>query len=285
MGVVITFKLKTQAPPSLVVTNYTIAFPANYTPTQQDNTDALLGSQEWALSEDNNDLVSIRFALRVSAKLEGFFYGSAADFAKVSAGLLKYLPPQMVATATENNYWDSEEITTPGIKAKTITPRRYFYITSVTIPESTPLTNATAWQLFSGTVYAAKPADGTASGFVDIWGGEYTRGVKADTSAWKHDSNLLLVRWDLRSKAFNISYADTTIDSVRAGFLTFVDAYKAEGGVPGGFTTYRDERWSMAETAEYLYGSNYAKLQEVKTTYDPKEMFNTDPQAIPALTS
>lgn len=283
MGVVLRFKIQTLTPPSLTVTNYTIAFPSNYTPTQQDNVDALIGTQAWAQSADNNDLVSIRFSLKTSSKLEGFFYGTAAEFASVGASLLKYLPSTMVVSTSEFDFWNSEDISTPGIIAQTITSRRFFYIASVTIPESAPLTNATAWQLFSGTAYAAALPDATASGFVDIWGGAYTNSLSADTSAWKHNGNLLLVRWDIRTKAFNISFADTTIDTMRSGFYEFVDGYKAAGGSPGGFTTYRDERWSIDETAEYLYGDNYARLQEIKTTFDPNEMFNTDPQAIPAL--
>ncbi|ETL86050.1 hypothetical protein L917_14491, partial [Phytophthora nicotianae] len=117
-----------------------------------------------------------------------------------------------------------------------------------------------------------------------IWGGKYAKGVKADASAWKHDDNLHLVRWDMRSSAFNVSFADSSLTTMREGFYKFVDAYKASGGVPGGFTTYRDEKWTVPEMAEFLYGGgNFEKLQKIKTAYDPNEMFNTDPQAIPAL--
>lgn len=284
MGVVLLFKLQTLEPPSLVATNYTIAFASNHTPTQQDNVDALLGAQEWALSEDNNDLVSIRFSISDKAKMAGFFYGSADEWASVSQSLLKYLPSTMEVTANEFGFWDSEDISTPGIIAQTITARRYFYIASVTIPASAPLDNATAWQLFSSTAYAPKLADASASGFVDIWGGEYAMNVAADGSAWKHDGNLHLVRWDIRSSAFDVSFSEDTIETMRNGFYEFVDAYKTAGGTPGGFTTYRDDRWSIEETAQYLYGDNWDRLQQVKTTYDPEEMFNTDPQAIPALT-
>eukprot|EP00644_Phytophthora_capsici_P013382 jgi/Phyca11/17606/fgenesh1_pg.PHYCAscaffold_29_\ len=109
-------------------------------------------------------------------------------------------------------------------------------------------------------------------------------GVKADASAWKHDDNLHLVRWDMRTSAFNVPFADSSMTSMRTNFYKFVDAYKAAGGVPGGFTTYRDEKWSVPEMAEYLYGGgNFKKLQTIKTAIDPTEMFNTDPQAIPAL--
>ncbi|ETP37062.1 hypothetical protein F442_15069, partial [Phytophthora nicotianae P10297] len=117
-----------------------------------------------------------------------------------------------------------------------------------------------------------------------IWGGKYAKGVKADASAWKHDDNLHLVRWDMRSSAFNVSFADSSMTTMREGFYKFVDAYRASGGVPGGFTTYRDEKWTVPEMAEFLYGGgNFEKLQKIKTAYDPNEMFNTDPQAIPAL--
>lgn len=285
MGVVLRYKIQTLTPPSLVVTNYTIAFPSSYKPTQQDNVNALLGTQEWAQSSNNSDLLSIRFGLSTSSKLQGFFYGTTEEFAAVSRSLLAYLPSQMNITSNEFGFWQSEDIATPGIIAQTITSRRYFYIASVTIPSSAPLDNSTAWDLYAGTVYSTKLTDASASGFVDIWGGEYAKGVSADTSAWKHDDNLLLIRWDIRTSAFNVSFADTTLDTMRTNFYGFVDSYKAAGGSPGGFTTYRDEKWSIDETAEYLYGDNWARLQEIKTAYDPDAVFNTDPQAIPVLTS
>ncbi|KAF4139275.1 Berberine and berberine like domain-containing protein [Phytophthora infestans] len=54
----------------------------------------------------------------------------------------------------------------------------------------------------------------------------------------------------------------------------------SSGGGPGGFRTYRDEKWTVPEMAEYLYGvGNFKKLQQIKTEVDPNEMFNTDPQA------
>uniref|UniRef100_A0AAV1UNV0 FAD-binding PCMH-type domain-containing protein n=1 Tax=Peronospora matthiolae TaxID=2874970 RepID=A0AAV1UNV0_9STRA len=284
LGVVLDFKIKTLAPPSTRVTNYTISFGESYEATQQDNVDALIGTQKWALSKDNNDLLSIRFGIKKSSTLQGFFYGSSAEAAKVFASLKKYLPTAMNVTTTENDFWASEEITTPGLVKQTLTPRRYFYITSVTIPRKTPLTNGTAWELFSNTAFAPKLPDASASGFVDIWGGKFAKTVRSGDSAWKHNDNLLLVRWDMRSSAFNVPFAETSLDNMRTNFYKFVNAYKASGGKPGGFTTYRDEKWTMAEVAEYLYGGgNFAKLQKVKTEYDPNELFNTDAQAIRAL--
>ncbi|KAE9114590.1 hypothetical protein PF010_g9655 [Phytophthora fragariae] len=284
MGVVLDFKIKTLEPPSQMVTNYTIAFNSSVTPTQQDNVHALIGTQKWALSKDNNDLLSIRFELNKKSVLTGFFYGSAKKANTVLGSLMKNLPSSMVLKTNESDFWTSEEISTPGLVKQSITPRRYFYIASVTIPRSAPLDNSTAWELYSSTAFAPKLADASTFGFVDIWGGKYTKKIKADASAWKHDNNLHLIRWDIRSTAFNVSFADSTITTMRGNFYKFVDAYKAKGGKPGGFTTYRDEKWTMEETTEYLYGGgNFAKLQKIKTAYDPEEMFNTDPQAIPAL--
>ncbi|KAF4032192.1 Berberine and berberine like domain-containing protein [Phytophthora infestans] len=80
--------------------------------------------------------------------------------------------------------------------------------------------------------------------------------------------------------------AGSSIATMRKGFYSFVvhESWMASGGVPGEFTTYRDEKWTMPEMAEYLYGGgNFKKLQQIKTEVDPNEMFNTDPQAIPAL--
>lgn len=283
MGVVLQYHLKTLDIPSMRVVNYTIAFNSSYEPTQQDNVNALLGTQAWATSDENTDLLSIRYSLSTSSSLKGFFYGNTEQFQPVGESLLRNLPAGMVLTTTENDFWTSEDISTPGIIAETITGRRYFYIASVTLPTDGPLDNSTAWSLYSSTAYAPTLTDASASGFVDIWGGAYTATVDTETSAWRHENNLHLVRWDIRSSSFDVAFAESTLTQMRAKFYEFVDAYKEAGNTPGGFTTYRDDRWTIEETAEYLYRDNFERLQEVKTEYDPEELFNTDPQAIPAL--
>ncbi|CAH0492190.1 unnamed protein product [Peronospora farinosa] len=284
LGVVLVFKIKTFAPPSQRVTDYTIGFKSDIKPTQQDNVDALIGMQNWAMSNDNNDLLSIRYNLRTNSTLQGFYYGSGANAKLVLGSLMKKLPASMALISNEEDFYASENISTPGIVEQTLTPRRYFYITSVTIPEDTPLTNATAWSLFANSAYAPKLPDAVVSGFVDMWGGKYTKRVRADDSAWKHDNNLLLVRLDMRSSAFDVKFADSSLSTMRDRFYKFVDDYKVSGGVPGSFPTYRDDKLTVPEMAEYLYGGgNYQKLQKIKTKYDSMEMFNTDPQAIPAL--
>ncbi|ORY64298.1 uncharacterized protein BCR38DRAFT_392949 [Pseudomassariella vexata] len=279
LGVVLTMSIQTLSP-ATTVTNYTISFPSGITPTIEQNAAALFGAQNWAQSVDNDDDLSIRFALRTSSTLAGFYYGDQSNFQAVAESLLSYLP-NMTVKSNQFNFWDSEDITTPGIIAQTITARRYFYITSVTIPSSKPLTQELAIELFNKTVYQTKPTDASVSGFVDIWGGDYTNAVQAADSAWKHDGNLLLVRWDIRTSSFDTAFSTETLDTVRGSFYEFVETYKAAGGVPGGFPNYRDANWNINETAEYLYGSNWDKLLEVKKEYDPAGLLNTDPQAVP----
>ncbi|KAE9346769.1 hypothetical protein PF008_g8140 [Phytophthora fragariae] len=246
------------------VANYTITFNETYTPTQQDNVDALLGTQKWALSKENDDRLSIRYFFKTKSYMYGFFYGSNDEATAVLGSLMKNLPSGMVLKKNDFDFWASEEITTPGISSKGMSPRMYFYITSMTVRNDVPLDNSTAWALHC----------------------EFTKTISSDTSAWKYDNNLLLVRYDLRSKAYNIPFADSSITTMRGNFYKFVDAYKAAGGTPGALITYRDERWTIGETAKFLYGGgNFERLQKIKTEYDPNEMFNTDPQAIPALST
>ncbi|CEG47841.1 berberine-like protein [Plasmopara halstedii] len=284
LAVILDFKIKTFKPPSMLVTNYTIAFDSKYKPTEQDNVDALIGTQTWALSKDNNDYLSIRFSLKTKSDLKGFFYGPSDKAAQVLGSLMKYLPSSMVLKTTENDFWTSEEISTPGLVTQKPDDRRYFYIVSVTIPRKTPLTNATAWELFTNTAFLPKDPIASTSGFIDIWAGLYTKSVKPDDSAWKHDDNLLLIRWDMRTESFDVPFPESSITTMRNNFYKFVNAYKASGGEPGGFPTYRDDRLTVAEMAKFLYGGgNFKKLQQIKTKYDPTELFNTDPQSIPAL--
>lgn len=282
LGAVLTITLRTLDAPAGAVVAYTIAFGAGRNVSLADNTAALLGAQEWAQSADDDDLLSIRVSLSTNTSMAGFYYGGADAFPVVAKSLLSKLPSGMVISSQkEVDFWPSENLTTPGIAEGSTTARRYFYISSVTIPGSHPLTEDTAQSLLEHTAYATKPSDGTASGFVDIWGGNYTRGVAADDAAWKHDDNLLLVRWDLRTTSAAVAFSNDTMQTVRGEFYDFVDEYKADGGVPGGFPNYRDAEWTIEETAEYLYGSNWDRLLEVKKAFDPQGLFNSDPQAVP----
>lgn len=69
--------------------------------------------------------------------------------------------------------------------------------------------------------------------------------------------------------------------NLRKGFYDFIKAYKDDGGVPQGFPNYRDADWTVEETAEYLFGSNWDRLVKAKKTLDPQGVFNADPQDVP----
>ncbi|GMF58893.1 unnamed protein product [Phytophthora fragariaefolia] len=101
----------------------------------------------------------------------------------------------------------------------------YQYIASMRVRDDVPLDNSIVWALYSNAAYAVKLPDSTASGFIDVCGGEFTKTISSDISAWEHDKNLPLVGYDLRSKAYNISIADSCITAICGNFYTFVDAY------------------------------------------------------------
>ncbi|KAF2766029.1 berberine-like protein [Teratosphaeria nubilosa] len=279
---VLTVTIQTFEPPSDKVISYTIGFPKvlGNISVEQDAV-ALVGIQAWAQSKDNVDNLSIRYKIAMNASLSGFYYGSTEEFDKVAKTLLEHLPQMTVLNQVEVDFWTSENYSTPGLAEGSNTDRRYFYITSVTVPESHPLTLDTAKALLQSTAFAEKPTEGVASGLIDLWGGPVARSVKPDTSAWRHDDNLLLVRWDLRGKQSTDTFSNTTMQNLRKNFYKFVDAYEKDGGVLGGFPNYRDAEWSVAQMAKYLYGSNWSRLLKVKQTLDPKGVFNSDPQAVP----
>ncbi|KAE9273539.1 hypothetical protein PR003_g29880 [Phytophthora rubi] len=226
-----------------------------------DNVDALFGTQKWALSKENDDRLSIRYFFKTKSYMYGFFYGSNDEATAVLGSLMKNLPSGMVLKKNDFDFWASEEITTPGISSKGMSPRMYFYITSMTVRNDVPLDNSTAWAPHCTPTPLMPPICPTQP----------------------RPASLI---YDLRSKVYNIPFADSSITTMRGNFYKFVDAYKAAGGTPGALITYRDERWTIGETAKFLYGGgNFERLQKIKTEYDPNEMFNTDPQAIPALST
>ncbi|KAH9844429.1 berberine-like protein [Teratosphaeria destructans] len=278
---VLTVTIQTFEPPSTRVVSYTIGFPKELGDISlEQNAASLVGLQDWAQGKDNVDNLSIRYKISTNGSLSGFFYGSTEEFNKVAQTLLAHLPKMAVLSQQELDFWISENYTTPGLAEGTNTERRYFYITSVTVPSSHPLTLETAKTLLQSTAFAPKPAEGVASGLIDIWGGALAKTIKPDTSAWRHDNNLLLVRWDLRGKLSTDTFSDATMKTLRENFYKFVDAYEKDGGVLGGFPNYRDAEWSVAQMAKYLFGSNWSRLLKVKQKLDPEGVFDSDPQSV-----
>lgn len=282
VGSVLTTTIETVSPPSENVVSYTIGFNSSVDEISiEDNIAALLGVQTWARSAENVDNLSLRFGVNKNSSMAGFYYGTNTEFGSVAASLLQHLPKMSILKQDNVDFWASENLTTPGIAEGSITPRRYSYTTSMTVPNLHPLSNGTARSLFESTAYAPEPAEGRASGFVDLWGGEFAKDVAADESAWKHDNNLFLVRWDLRGEAVDQPFTRETMLGLRRRFYDFVNAYEADGGVAGGFPNYRDAEWSVNDTAKYLHGSNWGRLLAVKKRLDPEGLFNADPQDVP----
>ncbi|KAK2025765.1 FAD-binding domain-containing protein [Colletotrichum zoysiae] len=65
------------------------------------------------------------------------------------------------------------------------------------------------------------------------------------------------------------------------GLEPFRAQLAAEGVPLRGFVNYRDTALTVDQWSGRLYGDNYAKLQQLKTVYDPEGMFTAHPQSIP----
>ncbi|KAL3418341.1 berberine-like protein [Phlyctema vagabunda] len=285
-AVVTELTLKTWKPQSLQITNYTIAFTNRSATTIEQNANALLAIQEWGLSDENSDYLSMRWSLAKSSQGLGFFYGPPEEFNATMAPLMAKLPG-MALTSQVNDFITSEEISTPGLIANSVTPRRYFFILSATITRDHPFTYDSAVALYNGTAYLPTRTDASFSGFADLWGGALSSEISDDSSAWAHGNDLWLVRYDARTRTPDAPWGADLIDYFSAGWESFLVAMRATGWTDRAFLNYRNSAWSQDEMAENLYGGgNWERLLELKREFDPIGMFNTDRnQSIPLVTA
>uniref|UniRef100_L2FNF3 Berberine-like protein n=1 Tax=Colletotrichum fructicola (strain Nara gc5) TaxID=1213859 RepID=L2FNF3_COLFN len=193
-----------------------------------------------------------------------------------------HLPAGTNLTRNINDFWATENVATPSIDTPVDTyPPRSFYLQALVLRADQPFTKESASALYEHTTLAFNRTDLTKFGFIDLWGGKPARALKDEDTSFAHANSLWLIRWEGRLATGLTDFPADGLTYMQNGLEPFRQQLTTEGVPLRGFVNYRDTALSVDQWSERLYGKNYAKLQQLKTVYDPEGMFTAHPQSIP----
>lgn len=279
-GIILSLTTNTWKPTYPQVTNFTISVG---NASLADGVSALMTIQEYVLNGSWPDTMTLRWSL-TSPPYEGsgFFYGDPGEFQDIMDPLMAQLPQGTSLTSAVADFWTMENVATPSLSVDvdTYTPRN-FYLQSLVLRAAQPFTTESATALYNHTTLAFARDDLTKFGFLDLWGGAPSRALSDADTAFAHADSLWLVRWEGRAVDTGAAYPADGIAYMQAGLEPFRRRLAEEGVPLRGFVNYRDTALNVSQWSERLYGDNFAKLQALKTVYDPEGMFTAHPQSIP----
>ncbi|KAF6824344.1 FAD-linked oxidoreductase-like protein 2 [Colletotrichum musicola] len=279
-GVILSLTTKTWKPTFPKAIDYTITL--NDTSLAA-GVDALLAIQDHVLTGAWPDELTLRWSLTAPPFTgSGFYWGNPDDFDALMAPLIAKLPAGTNLTRNVNDFWAVENVATPSVDIPVDTfPPRSFYLQALVLRAGQPFTKASATALYQHTTFAFNRTDMTKFGFIDLWGGAPTRALKDEDTSFAHADSLWLIRWEGRLATGLTQFPADGLKYMQDGFEPFRQQLRDEGVPLRGFVNYRDTALSVDQWSERLYAGNYAKLQQLKTVYDPEGMFTAHPQSIP----
>lgn len=157
-----------------------------------------------------------------------------------------------------------------------------FYAKSIMTPSATPLT-ASALSNWAG--YLATTGYSSRTNWfiqVELYGGVNSaiNKVKAADTAFVHRSSLFTIQYYASSSNYGPPYPQDGITFVN-GMVTSLTNPMGSSYAYEAYQNYIDPQLSTADAQRLYYGSNYARLQGIKRTYDPRNVFKVGPsQAI-----
>ncbi|KAF2821993.1 FAD-binding domain-containing protein [Ophiobolus disseminans] len=279
-GIALSAKIRTHAIVHDGALNYTISLGSD--PSIDTVASALLRIQEFALDNQLPDELSLRFMLG-NAQSVGYFYGQEAAFDRAMTPLLDSLrsiaPNVTLRKNVLASFWESEVISTGiGMNSPTggtLGAGRFMHIQSWVATSDNPLSAKQASSLFESH-RSRNRTDLTNSGFLDLWAGTSLRTADSDTSLHQ-GKNLWLIRVD---GVGNGSWPTDGVSYMQNLMRPFTDSLRVTGPLRS-FVNYADSDLDLDEWSAMLYGSNFARLQEIKAAMDPSEMFSGYGHAIP----
>ncbi|WYZ38493.1 hypothetical protein EsH8_III_000407 [Colletotrichum jinshuiense] len=279
-GIILSLTTKTWKPTYPKAIDYTITL--NNTSLDA-GVSALLTIQDHVLTGQWPDELTLRWSLTAPPFTgSGFYWGNPEDFDALLAPLVAKLPAGTNLTRTVRDFWDVENVATPSIDIPVDTfPPRSFYLQALVLRADQPFTKESATALYNFTTLAFNRTDLTKFGFIDLWGGKPTLSLKDEDTSFAHANSLWLIRWEGRLAAGLTQFPADGLSYMQNGFEPFRQQLRDEGVPLRGFVNYRDTALTVDQWSERLYGKNYAKLQQLKTVYDPEGMFTAHPQSIP----
>ncbi|KAK1599342.1 glucooligosaccharide oxidase-like protein [Colletotrichum navitas] len=279
-GIILNLTTKTWKPTYQQAINYTITLTDS---SPGAGVDALLAIQDHYLAGRWPDELTMRWSLTAPPYTgSGFYWGNPDDFDTLLKPLVDKLPSGTQLTRTVQDFWAVENVATPSIDVPVDAyPPRSFYLQALVLREDQPFTKTLATALYEFTTLAFNRTDLTKFGFIDLWGGKPAKSLSDGDTAFAHANSLWLIRWEGRLAAGLTKFPADGLSYLQNGLEPFREQLAAEGVPLRGFVNYRDTALTVDQWSERLYGKNYAKLQRLKTVYDPEGMFTAHPQSIP----
>ncbi|KAH7336985.1 hypothetical protein B0J17DRAFT_665717 [Rhizoctonia solani] len=204
-------------------------------------------------------------------RLSGNFYGSMADFNTSFQPLLNSIPQ---ANLTTQQFTWIEALADTAGSLSTASPEPYdtFYAKSLMVNESVSNSSIVSWVDYMYSQGTASNLEVTWFVEVDVYGGEIARASSNVTSYFNRDA---FVTFQFYASAKNLT------GLYPSSGLTFVnEMYDALKISPeAAYPNYIDPALSADQWQGQYYGSNYARLLEIKKQVDPQNVFRF-PQSI-----
>ncbi|CAE6527235.1 unnamed protein product [Rhizoctonia solani] len=203
--------------------------------------------------------------------LSGNFYGSMADFNTSFQPLLSGIP-EAELTSQGFTWIEALADTAGSLSTTSPEPADNFYAKSLMVKESVSNSSLASWVDYMYAQGTTSNLEVTWFVEVDVYGGEIARASSDVTSFFNRDAFLTL--------QFYASAKNLTGPYPSNG-LTFVDGmYDALKISPeAAYPNYIDPALSADQWQSQYYGSNYARLLEIKKEVDPQDVFRF-PQSI-----
>ncbi|PPQ74535.1 hypothetical protein CVT24_000103 [Panaeolus cyanescens] len=259
-GIVTSISANTFAAPSSVTT-----FSYIWDLSTSAATSATLAFQTFSLASSTPAELGLEIVLgrgsskgRVFFQIQGAYYGSNSNFNNVINPLLNKLPSVQSKSVTARTYIDSVKffggigrLNTTGQPDETDT----FYAKSLMTPQGSPMSNAAEWFIE-----------------IELWGGPTSviNSVPLDATSFGRRNSLLTIQFYTSAPNYVPPFPQqgfTLLDDM----ISLIVQNSPSGWDYGAYTNYIDDR--LSNWQQQYYGSHYSRLESLKRSYDPKNMF------------
>ncbi|KAJ6474680.1 glucooligosaccharide oxidase [Mycena vitilis] len=210
---------------------------------------------------------------QVSLQLTGAYYDSASKFHATIAPYLDKLPSPSNTTISPGSYIDSVAFFA-GQSLNTTAPDvpDNFYTKSIMTPSASPMSDAAIHAFVTYMAVNGSQSDTDWFVEVELYGGTNStiNGVSPDSTAFAYRDTLFTIQMYASSKNLAPPYP--------ADGFTFLDGMadsiilNSPGWNYGAYLNYADDQIGANASGLY-YGSNYPRLQALKTSLDPSNTF------------
>ncbi|KAJ1303325.1 hypothetical protein OPQ81_011521 [Rhizoctonia solani] len=204
-------------------------------------------------------------------ELSGNFYGSMSDFNTTFQPLLNSIP-QAELRSQQFTWIEALADTAGSLSTTSPEPADNFYAKSLMVKETVSNSSLAGWVDY---MYAQGTVDNLEVTWfveIDVYGGEITRASSNVTSFFNRDA-FLTFQFYASAKSLSGPYPSSGLNFVDGMYDSLKISPEAA------YPNYIDPALSADQWQRQYYGSNYARLLEIKKQIDPQNVFRF-PQSI-----